>query len=134
MADAVTTTVLAENKNVYEIILTNKSDGTGESAVLKVDVSALTPAAAEVWLTDVEYATAGMSVELYWDADTDVPFLFIPPDQHGRFDFRESFRGCVENSSGAGKTGDVKLTTVGHTAGDTYWIRLRFKKLQTAEV
>src|SRR5690348_8396464 len=124
MADAVTTQVLAESKRDYEIVLTNVSDGTGESAVTKVDVSTLSPACDEVALVDCEYATMGMSVKLLWDANTDTVALLLPTDMHGRFDFRESQRGCLRNNAGTGKTGDVQLTTVGHSSGDTYWIRL----------
>lgn len=134
MADTVTTTVTSESKSHYEVILTNISDGTGESAVTKVDVSALTPACDEVALVECEYVTDGMAVRLLWDATADTLALLIPSGQHGLFDFRGSARGTLRNNSGAGKTGDVQLTTVGHTSGDTYWIRLRFKKLATAEL
>lgn len=134
MADAVTTTVTFESKSEIEVILTNISDGNGESAVTKVDVSALTPACAEVALVECEYATYGMAVRLLWDATADTVALLIPQDQYGLIDFRKSARGVLRNNSGAGKTGDVQLTTVGHTSGDTYWIRLRFRKLTTSEL
>jgi len=134
MADAVTTQVLAEDKSLYEVVLTNISDGTGESAVTKVDVSALSPACDEVALVRCDYATDGMAVRLLWDATADTLALLIPQNQHGHFDFRKSYRGCLRNNSGAGKTGDVQLTTVGHTSGDTYWIKLLFRKLATAEL
>ena len=134
MADAVTTQVLHEDKSHYEVVLTNVSDGTGEAAVTKVDVSALSPACDEVELIECEYVTYGMAVRLLWDATADTVALLIPQDQHGKIDMRESFRGSLRNNAGAGKTGDVQLTTVGHTAGDTYWIRLRFKKLTTAQL
>lgn len=134
MADTVTNTVVFENKSEIEVILTNISDGTGESAVTKIDVSALTPACNEVALVECEYATFGMAVRLLWDATADTVALLIPQDQHGCFDFRQSARGVLRNNSGSGKTGDVQLTTVGHTSGDTYWIRLRFRKLVTSEL
>lgn len=134
MADAVTNTTVFESKSELEIILTNISDGTGESAVTKVDVSALTPACAEVSLVDCEYATFGMAVRLLWDATADTVALLLPADQYGRFDFRDSARGVLRNNSGSGKTGDVQLTTVGHSSGDTYWIRLRFRKMQSGEL
>ena len=43
MADAVTSTTLLDSDRLAIIQLTNTSDGTGESAVVKVDVSALQP-------------------------------------------------------------------------------------------
>ena len=44
MADAVTSQTLADGDKIAVIKLTNISDGTGESSVAKVDVSALTSA------------------------------------------------------------------------------------------
>lgn len=134
MSDSVTTTITYESKSDIEVILTNISDGTGESAVTKVDVSALTPACDEVALVECEYSTSGMAVRLLWDATADALALLIPADQAGCFDFKKSWRGVLRNSAGAGKTGDVQLTTVGHTSGDTYWIRLHFRKLSTAQL
>jgi hypothetical protein len=41
MADAVTSTTIQDGEKDFIVQLTNVSDGTGESAVKKVDVSAL---------------------------------------------------------------------------------------------
>ena len=41
MADAVTSTTIVDDDRKAIIQLTNTSDGTGESAVTKIDVSAL---------------------------------------------------------------------------------------------
>ena len=41
MADAVTSTTIVDGERLAVIQLTSTSDGTGESAVTKVDVSAL---------------------------------------------------------------------------------------------
>ena len=41
MADAVTSQTLAEGDKIAVVKLTNISDGTGESSVKKIDVSAL---------------------------------------------------------------------------------------------
>ena len=43
MADAATSTTLLDGDRLAIIQLTSTSDGTGESAVKKVDVSALQP-------------------------------------------------------------------------------------------
>ena len=42
MADAVTSTTVLDGDKDFIVQLTNVSDGTGESAVAKVDVSTLT--------------------------------------------------------------------------------------------
>ena len=76
MADAVTSTTLLDSDRFAIIQLTNTSDGTGESAVKKVDVSALQAnsqgeACTGVRLAKIVYSTFGMSVKLLWDATTD---------------------------------------------------------------
>ena len=134
MADAVTATTTFESKSELELVLTNISDGTGEAAVTKVDVSALALPCDEVALTALDYATDGMAVRLLWDATADSVAFLIPANQHGSVDFTKMARGCLRNTAGAGKTGDVQLTTIGHTAGDSYWIRARFRKLAAAEL
>jgi len=126
MADAVTSQTIFDGKRKTVIKLTNISDGTGEAAVLKVDVSGLSPAASKVKINKIWYMTDGMTVQILWDATTDVVALLIPQNDSGFLDF-ESIGGII-NNAGAGVTGDVMLTTVGHTAGDTYCIILELVK------
>jgi hypothetical protein len=76
MADAVTTTTIQDGDRIAVIQLTNTSDGTGESAVTKIDVSSLAAnssnkqACTGVKLGRIVYSTFGMSVKLLWDATT----------------------------------------------------------------
>jgi len=76
MADAVTSTTLSDSDRSAVVQLTNLSDGTGESAVTKIDVSALAPKSTDaspctgVRLAKIVYSTFGMSVKLLWDATT----------------------------------------------------------------
>lgn len=124
MADAVTSqTIIDGDKNVV-MKFTNLSDGTGESAVKKVDVSALNGAPTEVRIKKVHYSVAGMVATLLWDADTDVPIMDLQGD--GSFDAREF--GGLQNNAGTGVTGDINLTTTGHTSGDSYTIILEMEK------
>ena len=127
MADAVTTTKIADNADVYIVQLSNLSDGTGESAVIKVDVSTLSPVPTEVTIERVHFATNGMMVRLLWDATTDVVALQLPADSTGTLDF-SSFGGLLNDSAAANKTGDIVLTTIGHTAADPYHIVLECRK------
>jgi hypothetical protein len=130
MADAVTSRVLAESASGLTLLLTNVSDGTGESAVNKVDVSALTPAVARVSIRKIHYITNGMGANLLWDADTDVLAFPVPNTAglYGCMDFTQFAPGKLSNNAGTGITGDVLLTTVGHTAADTYYIILELDK------
>ena len=132
MADAVTSTTIQDGNRIAIIQLTNTSDGTGESAVTKVDVSALSANTANgqactgVKLGRIVYSTFGMSVKLLWDATTDTICWDLNSDYTDSEDFTEF--GGVRNTSGSGKTGDIMLTTTGHTNGDTYIIVLTVYK------
>lgn len=127
MADAVTTQVLINQAPFYSLRLTNNSDGTGESDVVKVDKSTLVgtdglePIALD--LIKAEWTCSGMSVLLEWDHTTDDAILLM--SEHG--EFCAKMAGPLRDPRSAGGTGDILLTTVGHTAGDTYNIVLHFK-------
>ena len=131
MADAVTSTTLMDSDRVAIIQLTSTSDGTGEAAVKKIDVSALSDsstgqACTGVRLAKIVYSTFGMSVKLLWDATTDT----ICWDLNADYTTDEDFTGFggIQNTSGTGKTGDIKLTTTGHSDGDSYVIVLTLIK------
>lgn len=124
MADAVSTQILADEGNQVIVLLQNTSDGTGESAVTKVDVSALQGAPAAVCITRIVASAVGMVVKLLWDATTDTIAYTIPDSQPLDIKFEPPLR----NPAGTGATGDIQLTTVGHTSGDTYTIELHMQK------
>lgn len=124
MADAVTSHTLVDGSKNVVMLFTNLSDGTGESAVKKVDVSALTPAASLVTVEEIWYSIAGMTVALLWDATTDVKFAQLSGDGH--IDLTDV--GGIPNNAGTGVTGDIFLTTSGHTSGDNYTIILKMRK------
>jgi hypothetical protein len=120
MADAVTSQTLFSGSKKVVMAFTNLSDGTGESAVAKVDISGLQGAPTKVKINKVWYNTSGMSVKIAFDHTTDDTVLILQGD--GFMDFT-SFGGMKDPAS-AGDTGDIVFTTNGHTAGDTYSIVL----------
>jgi hypothetical protein len=131
MADAVTSTTLMDSDRVAIIQLTNTSDGTGEAAVKKIDVSALSDsstgqACTGVRLAKIVYSTFGMSVKLLWDATTDTICWDLNADYTTDEDFTDF--GGIRNTAGSGKTGDIMLTTTGHTNGDSYVMVLTLYK------
>lgn len=125
MADAVTSQTIYDGPAEVVMKFTSISDGTGEAAVTKVDVSGLTPAPSEVAITKIIASTAGMGVDILWDATADVLAWHIPPDQMHDLCFGET--GII-NNAGSGKTGDIQFTTTGHTSGDRYSIILHMRK------
>jgi len=132
MADAVTSTTLMDSDRVAIIQLTSTSDGTGEAAVKKIDVSALSDsstgqACTGVRLAKIVYSTFGMSVKLLWDATADTICWDLNADYTTDEDFTE-FGGIRNTAAASGKTGDIMLTTTGHSDGDSYVIVLTVYK------
>ena len=130
MADTVTSQTILNTPYRLVMKFTNVSDGTGESAVNKVDVSAFTAGEKGATCTGVTidriyYTLDGMKVQILWDASTDVEAYKLL-DTTGDIDF-SSFGG-LQNNAGSGKTGDVLFTTVGHSNTDTYNIILDMTK------
>ena len=136
MADAVTSQTLADGDRIAVVKFTNISDGTGESSVAKVDVSALaasnaglTPALATI--EQIWYDVGGMRVALEWNATTNVVAAVVggsaaAGNVSGHMDFR-SFGG-IKNTLASGYNGDIDLTTHGHTAHDHYTVVLQLRK------
>lgn len=136
MADAVTTNVVDNSQDYYCVHLTNISDGTGESAVTKVDKSTLTagdgaePASLDI--AAVRWSIQGMtSVRLLWDHTTDDMAMVLAGSGYDNFEEGPKFvkvqKGLADPRS-AGETGDIKLTTDGAVSGGTYDITLWLKK------
>ena len=131
MADTVASQTIEDGPKYAVIKLTNISDGTGESAVTKVDVSGLASSANGVACTGatiqkIWWQCNGMKVSILFDATSDVLAIQLGENQSGYHDYT-SFGGLT-NNAGSGKTGDIKFTTVGHSSGDTYTIILYLKK------
>lgn len=126
MGDTVSSQTLHDGARNVVMAFQNISDGTGESAVTKVDVSALDNSPPLIAIDKIEYTTAGMGVRILWDATTDTPAWELPPGQSGCFDFRE--QGGLQNPQNTGYTGDIKFTTVGHDTGDSYSVKLTMHK------
>ena len=131
MADAVASQTILDGERLFIAKFTNFSDGTGETNVIKIDVSTLNPnsfglACNGVKLNKIYGTTHGMEVQILWDATTDVFAWQIPQNSNYLMDF-SSFGGNP-NNAGAGKTGDVLFTTRDAGAGDMYSIVLECLK------
>ena len=133
MVDTVQTNVLFDGTRRKIVQLLNLCDGTGESAVVKLDISADSGGPAynggvptKYGIEEVEYDIQGFTyVRIDFDATTDDEALFLPPGS-GYKDFRSV--GAIVDPQTTGYTGDVVLTTAGNVAGDTYDIILHLRK------
>lgn len=140
MADATTSQTLFDDGGHVLMLFTNVSDGTGESAVTKVDASALVGGGSTTRyaVEAIAWANVGMGFSLYWDATTDVLFFTTGnTTSQGFIDFVNGPSGQVgtgdaktgiTNNAGTGVNGDIVLTTAGHTSGDVYWFMLWLRK------
>ena len=137
MADAVTSQTIGDEPGAKRILvkLTNISDGSGESAVTKVDVSSLAnnttgDACSRVNIEEIYYDIFGMRVDLLWNASSNVVCKVLGAigalSSQGYMDFRDF--GGITNNAGSGINGDLLLTTTGHTSGDHYTIILKLVK------
>lgn len=130
MADTVSSQVLADTSGVkYVAKLTNFSDGTGETNVVKVDASGTTfmtedgnRKIAKIWYS-VNTANSKSAVELIWDGTTNATALLL--SGQGFFDFRTSGDEITNNATSA--TGDVLLSTKNFALGDNYSLVIEFR-------
>jgi hypothetical protein len=131
MADSPTSQTLVDDQTTAVMLFTNVSDGTGESLVTKVNVAnlaanALGQACTGVSVQKIHTACHGMEFRLFWDATTDV--IFFASAQNNQFTFDFTSFGGLRNNSGAGKTGNILLSTFDQSLGDTYTLILEMKK------
>ena len=132
MADAVTSQTIEDGGKNLIMKFTNISDGTGESAVAKVDVSALNSnpttgaACSRVSIQRIWFSNIGMGFSLYWNATSNIFICQAPKDWSDTWDFSMGNEGKsgIPNNAGSGVNGDLLLTTNDHTSGDTYSIMI----------
>lgn len=140
MADAVTSQTLFDDGGHVVMRFTNISDGTGESAVVKVSASGLVGGGATTRyaVEAIAWNCVGMGFNLLWKASSNLVFFttgnvsstgfldFI--NGNGRLVGTGPGRTGITNNAGASVNGDILLTTVGHTAADTYDLTLWLRK------
>ena len=127
MADAVVTTVLDSGPRNHKVRLNNRSDGTGESEVTKVDASTIEgpegpgTTVGSFTVARIEFAVQGMTrVDLLFDATTDDVFASLNPG-NGFIDYHGEH---LPDPRSTGFTGDINLTTVGALGDGSYEITL----------
>jgi hypothetical protein len=137
MADTVRTQLIHNGPKNYVVHLTNTSDGTGENKVKKVDIATINatstmPPIDRLSLLKYTCSTINMGVIILWEATTSIPMLIFPQNYNTIVDL--TTRGGIANDAGAGRTGNVLLSTVGAEGTPTtiataqYDLYLEFRK------
>jgi hypothetical protein len=125
MADAVSSQTILDGERLFIGKFTCISDGTGETAVVKINASSLRSNAAGLACNGVKlnrlwYTTHGLEIRILFDANTDTFAWLVPQNTSYYMDF-SSFGGLPTNA-GAGVTGNVLFTTVEASSGDMYTV------------
>lgn len=138
MANTITNTTLYYSPTRVVKYVTLKSDGTNETNTVIYDSSVIATSVGDTdpLTCNIEsiYASASAAntarVFLLWDATTPVVAIDIPTATNPtKADFRRKIPiGGLVNQGGAGKTGDILLTTTGLAAGDIITIVMEIRR------
>lgn len=134
MADTVTSQKLKDHATAWAYKFTNESDGTGETNVLKVDVSGLTAASnsaltnQRVNINKLAWSIAGANskVRLMWSGDNS-PNTIVVLTGSGTMDLATNLTAPLTNNI-ANTNGDIFLSTLGFVNGASYTIIVEGKK------
>lgn len=139
MANATTNRTLIAGSKTAVIYLTIDSDGTEETDLVIYDSSVIATTVGDsdtlaCSILDISYsivcanavAAALPQVKLEFDASTDIMALGLPANHSNTLCFRDV--GGLPNNAGAGKTGDILLTTSNLAAGDNITILMTVKR------
>lgn len=143
MADTVDTITLVDDPRQIVVHLVGKSDGTGETNVIKVDKSAIaqttdaTGAKIEPVALDVDAIRWNIqgygAIQLSWDHAADRVIAYLAgggfEDFIGAGDLRErAISPPLKDPATADSTGDILLSSIGAAANGTYDITLWLRK------
>ena len=116
MANTITKRTIVDGDRNLVVHIHIDGDGSGEETdTVLIDASSYTPAFTDCKLMKIDAALIGFSIELNWDATANVIATHIPD-----YEFHQDFRwfGGIPNDAGAGRTGDLLITTTGLGAND----------------
>lgn len=136
MADTVSTQIIQNGARNIVVKFTNLSDGTGESAVTKVNATSSGPYGVSVkgqtfypgihlTVWKIEYDVKAMGLRIQWDATSAQDMVNLGPE-NGRMDY--GFAGGLTVPVITGATGSILFTTTGAMANSSYTVVLHLKK------
>jgi len=137
MADTVTSQTLKDSATAWAVKLTNVSDGTGESGVVKVSANTLVASdggstqrlSINKIFWNIARGTSSLQdprVTLAWRGTSNTTIVTLTGS--GTLDLTTNLQAPLTNNAGAGANGDILLTTTGFTASAGYTLILEGKK------
>ena len=133
MADTVSSITILNGPSKLTMKFLNKSDGTGESAVKKVDLTSYTgvghggvnPPVTSMIIEKIVYDIQGMKVQII--ADGTSPVVLATLGGFGTLNYLDSAGINTKNAGSNG--GNINFTTIGAASGSTYDITLFMRKV-----
>lgn len=133
MANVITTQVLKNSRKEVIVKVTVLGDGSGEETDTVIfDASDYDYMTDGNNLREIEYALSGFDIELEWHATANIPIINLVEDHQTWVDYERI--GGIPNNAGAGRTGDILMTTVGLDDGDFGHIIFRIKTNATLSI
>lgn len=127
MVDTVKSRIFKDGTDSAGFLFTNKSDGTGETEVVKIDASELNFANTNP-IVDITicswYISSGKSVEVMFDGTPNSTAIILTGS--GSINFTRG-TGEIKNDANT-PTGDILFSTIGFANNDIYSILLEVKK------
>lgn len=134
MAATVTKQTILDGSRLLIVNIHIDGDAAGDlAAYVLVDASAYSPAFTNCRIRAIHSNLNGFTAELLWDATTDVHAISLA-DYEATYGYEDLIGRTdgIPNSGGAGRTGDILLTTTGLAAGDHGTIQLEIVKTELA--
>lgn len=125
MADTVAVIKLRDTADQAAYLLCNASDGTGETNIQKIDISAIAMAAGRVRIKKLRWACDGMQAIVKFNHTTPDTAIICA----GFGEIAEVKDAPIYDPASAGGTGDIQITTAGQSAGDGYTIYIEIAKV-----
>jgi hypothetical protein len=137
MADTVTSQTLKDSASTWAVKLTNVSDGTGETGVVKVSANTLVASdggsTQRLSINKIAWsvasgtsATISPRVTLLWRGTSNTTIVTLTGS--GFWDLTTAGQCPLTNNAGAGANGDILLSTAGFTASAAYTVIIEGKK------
>jgi hypothetical protein len=137
MADTVTSQTLKDSATQWAVKLTNVSDGTGETNVVKVSANSLIASdggsTQRLSINKIAWsvasgtsATISPRVTLLWRGTSNTTIVTLTGS--GFWDLTTAGTCPLTNNAGAGANGDILLSTSGFTSNAAYTLILEGKK------
>jgi len=137
MADTVTSQTLKDSASTWAVKLTNVSDGTGETGVVKVSANTLVGSdggsTQRLSINKIAWSVASRTsatisprVTLLWRGTSNTTIVTLTGS--GFWDLTTAGQCPLTNNAGAGANGDILLSTAGFTASAAYTVIIEGKK------